>query len=267
MNKYFLNFLVSLFGFYILKIFNIYIFCFVVFFRLFISLNTFILKLTNLPNFNQIKNLNNNYSESYNNYYKKNKQFFSLIVPAKNERDNIIRLIKVLENIDYSNQYYEVIIINDNSSDDTLNILNNYPLNNNFKIIDRNRKYGFVSGVLNDGLSYISDKTDIIGIIDSDCLVSKNILKILNYNMDDKCSGIQCQEWHYNNLDSILTKMQHICCIYENFHNLYDTRFKVGHFYKKNVINDIKYNEKSILEDYEFSMEMKKKKFKYKINK
>jgi len=45
---------------------------------------------------------------------------FSIIVAAKNEENNISNLISALKNLDYPEDNYEVIIIDDNSNDDTL---------------------------------------------------------------------------------------------------------------------------------------------------
>ena len=163
--------------------------------------------------------------------------FYSLIVPAKNEEDNILKTIQNIQQIDYNKDYYEVIIINDNSTDNTLELLQNLKLPKNFKIINRERTKGYVSGVLNDGINNISNKSDIVGIIDSDCLASNNILKVLNNYFTKEIDGIQCQEWHYNNSFNNLTKSQHITCIYENYQNLKHNNFKVGHFYRSKIFD------------------------------
>ena len=46
----------------------------------------------------------------------------SVLVPARNEEDNIERCIRSLQNQQYKN--FEILVLNDNSTDDTLNILN-----------------------------------------------------------------------------------------------------------------------------------------------
>jgi len=48
--------------------------------------------------------------------------FVSVLIPARNEELNIERCIKSLQNQQY--KYYEILVLNDNSTDNTLNILN-----------------------------------------------------------------------------------------------------------------------------------------------
>ena len=188
-----------------------------------------------------------------------NKNFISIIVPAKNEEGNIEKTLNGLKSIEYNKELYEIIIVNDNSTDNTLQILNDLNLPSNFKIVNRERKTGFVAGVLNDGIKSISDKSDVIGIIDSDTIPTKNILKVIdNYFIEGFKGAVQPQEWHYNNKDSVLTRSQHILCIYENYQNIDECKFKIGHFYSTDIVNNLKYNENSILEDVEMSVEIKK---------
>lgn len=181
-----------------------------------------------------------------------NYHHFTLIVPVKNEEDNIIQTLDNIKNISYPNQNYKVLIINDNSTDNTWNLLNSLDLPENFKLINRKRTQGFVSGVLNDAIKKINFKTDIIGIVDADCMVSHNLLKILNIKFQKYIGGIQIQEWHYNQKNNLI-KAQHLGIIYENFKMLKEPYFKVGHFFSYDLVNKIKYNEKSILEDMELS--------------
>jgi chlorobactene glucosyltransferase len=58
----------------------------------------------------------------------------SILVPARNERKNIKKCIQSLLEQDYEN--YELLVLDDNSTDETLKILNNTPdENNKLKII------------------------------------------------------------------------------------------------------------------------------------
>ena len=63
----------------------------------------------------------------------------SVIIPVKNESDNLAGLMeyysKNLNNIDY-----EILIINDFSSDDTLEKARNLFTNKNFKVLDNKKK-------------------------------------------------------------------------------------------------------------------------------
>jgi len=182
----------------------------------------------------------------------KNRYHFTLVVPVKNEEKNIKNSLINIEKINYPKDKYMVLVINDNSTDSTWELLNNMDLPNNFKLVNRIRKEGFVSGVLNDAIESIDFETDIIGIADSDCIVSPNILETVNLKYQDFVGGVQIQEWHYN-LDRKICQPQHLSVIYDNFKMLKEPYFKVGHFFNYFLFKNIKYNEKSILEDMEYS--------------
>jgi cellulose synthase/poly-beta-1,6-N-acetylglucosamine synthase-like glycosyltransferase len=197
----------------------------------------------------------------FNNHYfqfnlkkshKKNdfQPFFSLLVCAKNEEDNITTCINNLDQIEYPKDKYEIIIINDNSTDQTLSILQQIELPSNVKIVDRKRKDGFVSGVLNDGMEKISENSEIIGIVDSDCLVSPFILQKIAPEFYQFSGGLQILEWHTNTV-SMIPKWLHLLCIHENYSSIERPNFKVGNFFNRE--NYIKYHEDSIIEDYQFS--------------
>ena len=69
--------------------------------------------------------------------------FVSVIVPARNEQDHIKRCLSSLLTQNYPN--FEVIVIDDNSTDDTLKIMTEIertiaPANNRLKIISLNHK-------------------------------------------------------------------------------------------------------------------------------
>src|SRR3970040_1030625 len=46
----------------------------------------------------------------------------SIIVAAKNEAGNIPQLLRSIEKLDYPSELFEVIIVDDNSSDETFNV-------------------------------------------------------------------------------------------------------------------------------------------------
>lgn len=204
--------------------------------------------LTNYHMFSLKRNKNfTDKSIEVKNYY-----HFTLIVPVKNEEKNIKNSLLNLEKINYPKDKYKVLVINDNSTDSTWDLLNNMDLPENFNLINRTRTEGFVSGVLNDAIESIDYETDVIGIADADCIVSPNILETVNIKYQDFVGGIQIQEWHYN-LDRKICLPQHLAVIYDNFKMLKEPYFKVGHFFNYFLFKNIKYNEKSILEDMEYS--------------
>jgi cellulose synthase/poly-beta-1,6-N-acetylglucosamine synthase-like glycosyltransferase len=202
----------------------------------------------------------------FNNSINLENKFITLLIPAKNEEKSILNSLKYVLQSNYPKDKYHVIIINDNSTDSTLQVLNKMNLPSNVTILNRRRTTGFVAGVLNDGLDILPDETEIVGVVDSDCMISINLLQEISYNYNSNFKGaIQIQEWHYNCMENFITMAQHLLCIYENYCIQDNPDFKVGHFYHKSLIKLFKkYNEESIIEDYELSHFFKKNNVKIK---
>jgi 1,2-diacylglycerol 3-beta-glucosyltransferase len=187
------------------------------------------------------------------------KPFVTLIVPVKNEEDCIANCTAALRKMDYPSDKYAVLIVNDHSTDRTLEVLACENLPANFKIVNRKRKGGYVAGVLNDGLAALPQETEIIGIVDSDCIVSDNLLKeVAAVYADGFKGGCQFHEWHHNCNENLLTMVQHLLCIYENYNIHTSPDFKVGHFYHREAMTA--YNEESIIEDFAMSDLFRQKK-------
>ncbi len=51
---------------------------------------------------------------------------FSVLIPVRNEAENIIRLLQDLENQDYPQNYFEVIVIDDHSEDKTVDLVKEF---------------------------------------------------------------------------------------------------------------------------------------------
>ncbi|MGB5909827.1 MAG: glycosyltransferase family 2 protein [Promethearchaeia archaeon] len=94
----------------------------------------------------------------------------SIIVPIKDRGSLLPNLIKNLSNLNYPN--YEIIIVDDCSTDNTKNLLRKYPI----KSIVLKKSVGSAEA-RNVGIS--EAKNDIIALTDSDCFVSRNWLKDL----------------------------------------------------------------------------------------
>ena len=94
------------------------------------------------------------------------KPLLSIIVPVYNGSDTIGSCIEHLENIDYPEEKYEIIIVDNNSNDNTRDIIQKY----NVKYLFEEKKGQ--GAARNLGVAHA--KGDIVGFIDADCLVEKN---------------------------------------------------------------------------------------------
>jgi dolichol-phosphate mannosyltransferase len=92
------------------------------------------------------------------------RQMISIVSPTYNESENIRLLIERISQA-MSNRKYEIIVVDDNSSDGTVDVAkelsNNYPV----KILVRNGKFGLASAILT---GFEHAKGSIIGVIDAD---------------------------------------------------------------------------------------------------
>lgn len=98
----------------------------------------------------------------------------SVIVCAKNERENLLEFLPIILAQDYPD--FEVIVVNDNSLDDTQDVLKAFSLqNNNLKIVtvpDNDRFYGNKKFALTLGIK--AAKNETVLLTDADCKPTSN---------------------------------------------------------------------------------------------
>ncbi|EKQ54044.1 MAG: glycosyl transferase [Methanobacterium sp. Maddingley MBC34] len=141
--------------------------------------------------------------------------FISILIPAHNEEFTIERCVRSLADLDYykeGKRNYEIIVINDGSSDQTGPVLS--PLKKEFdflRIVTRKppragRGKGYV---LNDGVRICQG--DVIAVFDADARLEPDFLnKIVPYLDDEDVAGVQARVRMYNADRNLLTKMQEV---------------------------------------------------------
>ena len=121
---------------------------------------------------------------SYNN--------FSIVIPVYNEKQNIENLIKEINQVLNNHYKYEIVLVNDNSTDGTSEILRNYKKINNYKVIKNDLNKG-QSYSIREGISIAS--YDIIITIDADGQNNPkdipNLINIFNENNYSLVGGIR----------------------------------------------------------------------------
>lgn len=115
--------------------------------------------------------------------------FVSLLVAAKNEEAVIGNLVKMLCDLDYPQNKYEVWMIDDRSTDNTPAILDKLTKEyTQLKVVHRTAGAGGgKSGALNQVLSMT--KGQIIGVFDADAKVPKDMLRKVGSMFDDRAIG------------------------------------------------------------------------------
>lgn len=107
------------------------------------------------------------------------KNRFSIIIPFRNEAENLPDLLKSLSFLKYPLQYFEIIFINDESDDNSEDIILNSQLNLEFKILQNERmslspkKDAILKGI-------DQSQFDWIVTTDADCVLPQKWLKKIN---------------------------------------------------------------------------------------
>ena len=139
----------------------------------------------------------------------------TVMVPAHNESIVIRKTMEALLKFDYPRDKYEIIVINDNSSDDSAQVLKNIQVNNpraRIIVINTDNIIGGKgkSNALNIALSVASGS--VIAIYDADNTPEKQALKILVENLmsDDKLGAVIGKFRTRNKYASLLTRFVNI---------------------------------------------------------
>lgn len=175
---------------------------------------------------------------------------FSIIIPNYNEEKYINRCLESIFNQTMNKEEYEVIVIDDGSTDKSIEIIKQY----NVKLLNSNRLGA--GGARNKGLDIASGKYIIL--LDGDDYLYKNdVLEKLDQKLDNqdivfvKYKQILGEEEKIveentcNTLEEQIYKSSHFCCTLKCF--------------KNELSKDIRYKNKSYHEDISFTLELMSK--------
>ncbi len=136
------------------------------------------------------------------------KPFVSVMIPAHNEESVITETINRVFQMDYPN--YEVIVIDDRSTDNTASVIKNLEAsyNGRLKTLVRSKDaFPGKSAVLNDALAIA--KGEAILVFDADAQMDKDFLTNLVYELQPKDVGaVQARKVVKNKDVNLLTKCQ-----------------------------------------------------------
>ena len=121
-----------------------------------------------------------------NNWSYKN-SIVSVIIPFRNEENNLPENVSSIQNVNFNPDKLEIIYVNDNSTDNSVEVLRTSINSDNIKIIsvpnefspNAHKKRAIRFGIENS-------KGDIIVTSDADCTYTQNWLNALLSNMDEK---------------------------------------------------------------------------------
>jgi glycosyltransferase involved in cell wall biosynthesis len=119
--------------------------------------------------------------KSFTSKHERPQHKFSIIIPFRNEVENLPGLIKSLEDLNYPKHFFEVILVDDNSTDDSqelaLRLLNctqlDFHILNNSLKSNSPKKQAITTGISNAKYKWIITT-------DADCHVPNNWLNLFN---------------------------------------------------------------------------------------
>ena len=137
-------------------------------------------------------------------------EFASIIIPFRNESENILYSLKSIEQLTYPKNKYEVIYVNDDSTDDSLSKLKSAIKSDNIKVIaisgsessQAHKKRAVKFGIENS-------KGDIIVTTDADCIHNPNWLQSLLSYFDEN-TGLVSGPVDFIADEKIFTKLQRL---------------------------------------------------------
>lgn len=137
------------------------------------------------------------------------KTTFSIIIPFKNEAENLSDLLESISNLNYPKNLFEVILVNDESDDEFETIISNFlsKTQNDIRVINNERK---TNSPKKDAINkaILKAKFDWIVTTDADCIIPKYWLNTFNdYILNNKTSFIVAPV-AYHKIDSFLKRFQ-----------------------------------------------------------
>jgi cellulose synthase/poly-beta-1,6-N-acetylglucosamine synthase-like glycosyltransferase len=131
---------------------------------------------------------------------------FSIVVPVRDEERVIGRLLNALVDLDYPADKREIIVVEDGSTDHTLNICLEFAKKHdvNLKIFHRPFSDGKPSA-LNYGIQRATG--EIVGIFDADSVPARDaLLNVCGYFEDRNVAAVQGRTLSVNSEENMLTK-------------------------------------------------------------
>jgi glycosyltransferase involved in cell wall biosynthesis len=158
-----------------------------------------------------------------------NENLVSIIIPLYNKENTIINSVKTLVNQTYKN--IEIIIVDDSSTDSSVNLLNSYIKDNNFENIFI-FKTSFNLGCYyarNLGISKSNGK--YIAFQDPDDYSDKNRIKIQMYDIYSKKVSISlCNIYRFNHIHPNIYNLKNLIDLDRKGKNIkqFNYKFKLG---------------------------------------
>ena len=130
---------------------------------------------------------------------------FTIIVPFRNEAENLPLLLESFSNLNYPNDLFQVILVDDNSREEFKSSIVNYQLSiiNNFRISNSPKK-----DAITTAMQYV--KTDWVITTDADCIVHENWLLTFDHYIQQHSVSMMAGAVSYECKNSFLDHFQQL---------------------------------------------------------
>ncbi len=135
---------------------------------------------------------------------------FSIIIPFRNEAENLSALLNSISKINYPKKKFEIILVNDDSNDDSVEIIEKSKIQNpksKISVINNQQKSGSPKKDAID-LAVKKSKFDWIITTDADCVLPEDWLKVLSEFIRAKKPKMIVMPVLYLNQNNFLTNFQ-----------------------------------------------------------
>jgi len=200
-------------------------------------------------------------------------QSFSIIIPVKNEEKVLGRLLDRMVNQEYDKSKYEVLVVEDGSTDNTFQVCKNYESLYNDLIqcvqLPRAKVPNGKSRALNYALK--SAKYDIIGVFDADTVPRLDVLSYASAAFsNNQVAGVQGKLIPINVKESIIARFASLEELYYEYS--ISGRARLGlfvplegtcTFVRKSALYEVGgWNEYNLTEDLDLSIKLASKGYK-----
>ncbi len=119
-------------------------------------------------------------------YAAKGQALVSVIIPALNEERVIGRCLESLQQMDFPREMFEVIVVDNGSTDGTIEIARTFASSYELKILQM--RGGHISALRNLGASHA--RGEILAFLDADCLVPREWLAYATARLTSENAGV-----------------------------------------------------------------------------
>jgi len=197
----------------------------------------------------------------------KNFPFVTIAIPAYNEEKSIVETLESVLNLKYPKNKYEIIVIDDGSTDKTSAIVRSYlNKNKNLRLLIQNNSGK--GAALNKALKL--SKGEFFVCLDADSTVHKDALRKMLPHFDDLSVAVVLPLMKIKSPNTALQKLQWceylLNFFYKSLMSVLDcVHVAPGPFsvYRKSILEEVKgFAENNLTEDFEVSLKIQKKHYK-----